>query len=295
MGDKVIVGRPISIAEAGHDEHWLRDIICEDPSILGLGELQLLTKERVTSSGGILDLLLTDPEDRSMYEVELMLGETDESHIIRTIEYWDNQKRVYPQREHYAVIIAEEITSRFFNVIRLMSSSIPMIAIKVSLIKVGEQEVLNFTTILDIYEEPEEAITEESLKDENYWKQYSDWTLETAKIFYHQLLPLLPKSKLNYVKNYISIYDGTNIYFLNKRARDKTSLAIHIKSNARSKIVDIIKAKLDSNNISYSYYNKYGDFYVTVDKEMIVKYKELFNEITKILIESKIRKVVNED
>ena len=31
-----------------------------------------------------------------MYEVEVMLGETDPSHIIRCIEYWDIEKRKYP-------------------------------------------------------------------------------------------------------------------------------------------------------------------------------------------------------
>ena len=33
-------------------------------------------------------MLLKDPEDDSMFEVELKLGATDETHIIRTIEYW---------------------------------------------------------------------------------------------------------------------------------------------------------------------------------------------------------------
>ncbi len=37
---------------------------------------------------GRLDLLLQDANQRR-YEVEIQLGATDESHIIRTIEYWD--------------------------------------------------------------------------------------------------------------------------------------------------------------------------------------------------------------
>jgi hypothetical protein len=53
-----------------------------------------------------------------MYEVEIMLGSTDESHIIRTIEYWDIEKRRFPSKDHKAVIVAEDITNRFFNVIR---------------------------------------------------------------------------------------------------------------------------------------------------------------------------------
>lgn len=46
--------------------------------------------------------MLKDPADNTMYEVEVMLGETDPSHIIRSIEYWDNEKRKYPQKQNFA-------------------------------------------------------------------------------------------------------------------------------------------------------------------------------------------------
>lgn len=54
------------------------------------------------------------------YEVEVQLGSTDESHIIRTIEYWDIERKRYPQYDHTAVIVAEDITSRCLNVISLI-------------------------------------------------------------------------------------------------------------------------------------------------------------------------------
>ncbi len=38
-----------------------------------------------------------------------MLGAVDESHIIRTIEYWDVERQRYPTLQHRAVIVAEEI------------------------------------------------------------------------------------------------------------------------------------------------------------------------------------------
>ena len=45
------------------------------------------------ASGGRIDFLLSDPETNTMYEVKVMLGRLDESHIIRTIEYWDIERR----------------------------------------------------------------------------------------------------------------------------------------------------------------------------------------------------------
>jgi hypothetical protein len=130
MPDDISISKTLSIRECGKDEYWLQDQIAADPSILGLGDLELVRREKHQSSGGRLDVLLKDPEDDTMYEVEVMLGGTDESHIIRTIEYWDLEKRRYPQRQHFAVLVAESITRRFFNVIQLLSLSIPIIAVQ---------------------------------------------------------------------------------------------------------------------------------------------------------------------
>ena len=153
MGNNIPVGQAVSIREAGMNEFWLQDQISDNPACLGLGELEVLAKERTQASGGRLDILLKNPEDDTMYEVEVMLGETDESHIIRTIEYWDNEKRRWPQREHYAVLVAESITRRFFNVIQLLSYSIPIIAIQVSIVESPTGRTLFFTKVLDTYED----------------------------------------------------------------------------------------------------------------------------------------------
>ena len=116
MSDEVALAQQISLREAGLDEYWLQRQITENPACLGLGDLETISTERRQSSGGRLDILLKDPADDAMYEVEVMLGETDETHIIRTIEYWDNEKRIWPLRQHFAVLVAEQINRRFFNV-----------------------------------------------------------------------------------------------------------------------------------------------------------------------------------
>ena len=95
------------------NEKWLQDVIADDPSIVGLGDVILKDKERIQPRAGRLDLLMQDSDGNGRYEIEIQLGSTDESHIIRTIEYWDIERRRYPQYDHTAVIIAEDITSRF--------------------------------------------------------------------------------------------------------------------------------------------------------------------------------------
>jgi hypothetical protein len=92
--------KPERIWLKGHpelDERWLQDRMAEDASLLGLGDLVLKDRERPQPRAGRLDLLLQDAEANKRYEVEVQLGRTDEAHIIRTIEYWDIERKRYPQ------------------------------------------------------------------------------------------------------------------------------------------------------------------------------------------------------
>ena len=122
--------RVILKAHQEYTEKWVQARIAEDPKILGLGDLVLLQQERIQPSGGRLDLLLQDADTKRRYEAELQLGSTDETHIIRTLEYWDVERKRYPQYDHCAVLIAEDVTSRFQNIVSLFNGSIPLIAIQ---------------------------------------------------------------------------------------------------------------------------------------------------------------------
>ena len=130
-------------------EQWLEDRIVEDPSLLGLGDLDVIERQKSQPPGGKLDLLLRDPETLTRYVVELQLGATDPSHIIRAIEYWDVERRRYPQYEHVAVIVAEDVTGRFFNVINLFNGMLPLIAIQMECVEVNGNHALVATRVLD--------------------------------------------------------------------------------------------------------------------------------------------------
>lgn len=152
-------------------EKWVQERIAEDPSILSLGDLVLKDKERSQPRAGRLDLLLQDAEANVRYEVEVMLGSTDESHLIRTIEYWDVERKRYPQYDHYAVIVAEDITSRFLNVISLFNGHIPLIALQMSAFRFGDRISLVFTKVMDVMSlglpEDEEV---QAATDRGYWE-----------------------------------------------------------------------------------------------------------------------------
>jgi len=195
------------------DERWLQERIAEDTSILGLGDLVLLERERIQEKAGRLDLLLADPEQNRRYEVEIMLGQTDEAHIIRCIEYWDIERRRYPGYEHCAVLVAEEVTSRFLNVLSLLLGTIPLIVIQLNALQVGDSLVLDFVRVLDQRSLRRDDIVETKLAsvDRSYWISRS---AEKVVSVIDGLLAIInekasPQQRLNYNRYYIGLTDGT--------------------------------------------------------------------------------------
>lgn len=192
-----------------YSEKWVQDLIANDPSILGLGDLVMRDRERVQPRAGRLDLLLQDPETKRRYEVELQLGETDEAHIIRTIEYWDIERKRYPQYDHCAVLIAEDITSRFLNVISLFNGTIPLVAIQMQALRMSDRVTLVFTKVLDeldrgYIDEDEDA--ESAPTDRAYWeKRGSKATVGLADQLLAEIKSLDPSLELKYNKFYIGL------------------------------------------------------------------------------------------
>jgi hypothetical protein len=221
---------PIKEAGEGFNEKWLQDQICDNPSILKLGDLEFVTREKTQWKNGRLDILLKNEDEDKMFEVEVMLGETDEKHIIHTIEYWDNEKRKFPLLQHFPVLVAESFDRRFFNIIHLFSQVIPLIAIQVNLVEVARQQSLHFSKIIDTYQPPEESDGKGEKIDEGYWINNAPWTVETAKTLLEIIASIFPNGQLHYTKARIVIVeDGEGYVWIRKRASDKSQIKLWFK------------------------------------------------------------------
>src|SRR5258708_15936519 len=128
---KLTKGNIVSLRSVGVDEAYLEKFIDADPTVLGLGDVIVVERQRRHEKAGRLDLLLQDDSEEIRYEVELMLGAIDESHLIRTIEYWDIERKRYPQYVHTAVLVAEHVSSRFLNIPTVLSHALPVTAIQI--------------------------------------------------------------------------------------------------------------------------------------------------------------------
>ena len=209
-----------------YDEKWLQDKIAENPKILGLGDVETLDRERRQPKAGRLDLLLQEIEGNKRYTVELQLGSIDESHLIRTIEYWDIERKRYPHYDHTAVIVAEEITGRFLNVISLFNGHIPLIAIQIKTVRMGENIGLIFTKVLD---EVELGIEEDEARENvetnrEYWENRSSPEMLGYVDHLHKLVTgFAPDYDLKYNKFYIG---------LSKRGKVQNFVAFKPQKNA---------------------------------------------------------------
>jgi hypothetical protein len=268
------------------NEKWLQSLISSDPSLLGLGELDVIREEKIQPGAGRLDLLLHDEDEGIRYEVELQLGQTDPSHIIRTIEYWDLERRQSPQYSHVAVIVAESITSRFFNVISLFNRAIPIIAVQVQAIEVEGSTTLVFTKILDLTSlgtEDDEVVAEP--RDRTYWTnkasiamlQLTDEVLELIRS------EVEPTAALKYNKYYIGLeVEGLVSNFMSFRPR-KHHVGVEFKIPPNPELA----TELEEAGIPVlSYQVRWGLFRIQLSPANLAANKDLIYKMIKMAREN---------
>lgn len=214
-----IKSESVKLRDIGKDEKWLQDRIYHDPSILGLGDLTILQREKLQHTGGRIDFLMSNPEDGIRYEIEIMLGILNETHIIRAIEYWDIERRRYPSLEHIAVIVAEDITNRFFNIISLMNKAIPIIAIQLNAFRHDNQLFLNFVKVLDLAETgDEEEIEPQEDVNWEYWVARANSKSIVLVESLMEMVKIISEPRITYNRGHIAIgTSGRNFMWCHPR------------------------------------------------------------------------------
>lgn len=274
--------KPTRIYLSGHselNEKWVQERIAEDPGLLGLGDLIVKDKERLQPHAGRLDLLCQDAESNRRYEIEIQLGRTDESHIIRTLEYWDIERKRYPQYDHTAVIVAEDITGRFLNVIGLFNGFIPLIALQMQAVQMGEHVSLVFTKVLDevrlgLVDEDEEV---QETADRSYWeKRGTKATLEMADSLFDMVRQLDSGLSLKYNKFYIGLAkDGQpNNFVIFRPKKDWIGLEPRLERS------DETQKRLEEAGLDVmDYDSKWGRYRIRLTRADLTKHLELVRSL----------------
>jgi hypothetical protein len=253
-------------------------MLYENPSILGFGDyLKPVKTEKRESSGGRFHILLEDIGNNIRYEVEVMLGETDASHIVTSLEYWDNEERRQRGKYNFAVLVAESFEGRYLNLLHTLSMNLPMIVIQANLLEVNKEYVLSFSTIFDLYLGPKDS-EEPITVDESVWSEKCPWTINAAKELY-RLIDSAEKS-IDYMQNSISIWiKGRRAYSLEKSSQPASVVSFMIFDDKK---VDTIREVFYNSNFGPYNLNRNNEFVITVDEEMIISKKAMFQEIMKV-------------
>src|SRR5208283_2935135 len=124
---------------------------------------------------------------------------------------WDIERRRYPAYEHCAVLIAEDVTARFLNVLGLIAGSVPLIAIQLTALEVEGKIALIPIKVLDARALLREDVDiKSSIKaDRVQWTEQHPQTLSVAEA----CLTLINEKSahkfgLNYTQQYIGLLDG---------------------------------------------------------------------------------------
>jgi hypothetical protein len=267
------------------NEAWIQKVIADNPSILGLGDVVLRDMERRQPKAGRLDILLQDLDSDKRYEVEIQLGASDESHIIRTIEYWDLERKRYPQYEHCAVIIAEDITSRFMNVISLFNGYIPLIAIQMTGIKAEDGIGLIFTKVLDemalgLIDEDEESSPP---ANREYWlERGAKKTVEMVDKQLKIIQNFAPEYNLKYNKHYIGLAkDGIANNFVSFRPKKQW-----VNNEIRLNKDEALSSEMEEAGLDVEYLSKWGKYRLKLRPGEVSKHSELLERVFKLAYEA---------
>lgn len=85
MPDLIFYESVSLVNRADFNEEQLQKALIDNPEWLGLGDIHVIDRECTQKESGRLNLLF-ESDDDVRFEVEVQLGKTASSHIIRNVE-----------------------------------------------------------------------------------------------------------------------------------------------------------------------------------------------------------------
>lgn len=184
------------------------------------------------------------------------------------------------------MIIAEDITARFLNVISLFNGTIPLIALQMNALTVDGKVTLAFTKVLDEFrrglEDEDEGAFEPA--DRAYWEARG--TKETVAIA-DELLEILrgfdPKLDLKYNKSYIGLArHGQPDNFVIFRPK-KGDLNLEPRLEQTEEIEKLVtNAGLDT----LPYEKRWGRYRIRLDPSSVKRQSKVIAELMKLAYEA---------
>ena len=132
----IVSGAVSTVSELGKDEVWLQGWLKEQPTRLGLGDLQ------VTDGAGDTDarcFVATDAE--RCFSVDVRLGEMEASHGFQLLDNWARNRVRHPDKTHVAVLVTEKAGDRYRTTLETLSQHLPLVVVELAVWR-GDTEAI---------------------------------------------------------------------------------------------------------------------------------------------------------
>jgi hypothetical protein len=120
-------------------EKDIESFFSESPEHLSLGPIKIQGSQ-IRHDFGTLDLLAYQSDTNTYFEIEIMLGEADNWHIVHVLDYWSNEKAKKPFSNHVGVLITESCRGRYNKLLHTLPDFLPLIVMELNITTVGDSE-----------------------------------------------------------------------------------------------------------------------------------------------------------
>ncbi len=131
----IVSGALSTVGELGKDEAWLQGWLKEQPSRLGLGDLD------VADSAADDDRSFVATDDERCFSVDVQLGEMEASHGFQLLDNWARNRVLHPDKTHVAVLVTETTGDRYRTTLETLAQHLPLVVVELAVWR-GENEAI---------------------------------------------------------------------------------------------------------------------------------------------------------
>ena len=131
----IVSGVVSTVTDLGKDEAWLQDWLKEQPSRLGLGDLE------VADSASDDDRCFVATDDDRCFSVDVQLGEMEASRGFQVLDNWARNRVLHPDKTHVAVLVTEVMSDRYQTTLETLAEHLPLVVVELQVWK-GENEAI---------------------------------------------------------------------------------------------------------------------------------------------------------
>ncbi len=129
----IVSGAVSTVTELGKDEAWLQGWLKEQPSRLGLGDLEV-------GDAATDDAWVATDDDRC-FSVDVQLGELEASRGFQVLDNWARNRVMHPDKTHVAVLVTEVMSDRYQTTLETLAEHLPLVVVELAVWK-GEDEAI---------------------------------------------------------------------------------------------------------------------------------------------------------